>query len=110
MTTIRSAALARNQYWTAAAWLLERKYPDEYGKADRRQDEDEGGDVPRIVLGVVAKPVQKRIDFSTVGDNGGAEGSDASAADGGGVHEDGSSRSASSSSAASAPSPEGGAA
>ena len=71
---------------------------------------DPGGDVPRIVLGVVAKPVQKRIDFSTVGDNGGAEGSDASAADGGGVHEDGSSRSASSSSAASAPSPEGGAA
>lgn len=27
LTTIRSAALARNQYWTAAAWLLERKYP-----------------------------------------------------------------------------------
>ena len=24
LTTIRSAALARNQYWTAAAWLLER--------------------------------------------------------------------------------------
>ena len=36
LTTIRAAALARNQYWTAAAWLLERKYPDEYGKADRR--------------------------------------------------------------------------
>ena len=27
LTMIRSAALARNQYWTAAAWLLERKYP-----------------------------------------------------------------------------------
>jgi len=63
LTTIRAAALARNQYWTAAAWLLERKYPDEYGKADRRRDEDEGGDAPRIVLGVVAKPVQERIDF-----------------------------------------------
>jgi transposase len=48
LTTIRAAALARNQYWTAAAWLLERKYPDEYGKADRRRDEDsEGGDAPR---------------------------------------------------------------
>lgn len=44
LTTIRAAALARNQYWTAAAWPLERKYPDEYGKADRRRDEDEGGD------------------------------------------------------------------
>lgn len=39
LTTIRAAALARNQYWTAAAWLLERKYPDKYGKADRRRDE-----------------------------------------------------------------------
>lgn len=29
LTTIRAAALARNRYWTAAAWLLERKYPDE---------------------------------------------------------------------------------
>lgn len=37
LTTIRSAALARNQYWTAAAWLLERKYPDEFGKAERQR-------------------------------------------------------------------------
>jgi transposase len=70
LTTIRSAALARNQYWTAAAWLLERKYPDEYGKAERRRDEDEGGDAPRIVLGVVARPVQERLDFSACGDGG----------------------------------------
>lgn len=34
LTTIRAAALARNRYWTAAAWLLERKYPDEYGKTE----------------------------------------------------------------------------
>ena len=61
----RAAALARNQYWTAAAWLLERKYPDEYGKADRRRDEDGGGDAPRIVLGVVAQPVQERLDLSS---------------------------------------------
>lgn len=66
LTTIRAAALARNQYWTAAAWLLERKYPDEYGKADRRRDDAGDGDVPRIVLGVVAKPVQQTIDFSAL--------------------------------------------
>lgn len=72
LTTIRSAALARNQYWTAAAWLLERKYPDEYGKADRRRDEDAGVDAPRIVLGVVARPVQAQLDLS------GAEGDGAS--------------------------------
>ena len=75
LTTIRAAALARNQYWTAAAWLLERKYPDEYGKADRRRDEDEGGDAPRIVLGVVAKPVQGRLDFSAAGGDGEGDGS-----------------------------------
>lgn len=73
LTTIRSAALARNQYWTAAAWLLERKYPDEYGKADRRREEDEGGDAPRIVLGVVAQPVQQRLDFSSAGGDAGDE-------------------------------------
>lgn len=32
LTTIKSAAESRAQYWTAAAWLLERKYPMEYGK------------------------------------------------------------------------------
>ncbi|MCI1289071.1 MAG: hypothetical protein LKG35_04510 [Olsenella sp.] len=64
LTTIRSAALARNQYWTAAAWLLERKYPDEYGKAERRRDEGDAGDAPRIVLGVVAQPMQGRLDLS----------------------------------------------
>lgn len=79
LTTIRAAALARNQYWTAAAWLLERKYPDEYGKADRRRDEDEGGDAPRIVLGVVAQPVQERLDLSSAmgdGDDGAGGGPD----------------------------------
>lgn len=30
-----SAVLARNQYWTTAAWLLEHKFLDEYGKAER---------------------------------------------------------------------------
>ena len=54
LTTIRSAALARNQYWTAAAWLLERKYPDEFGKADRQRDDAKADAAPKIVLGVVA--------------------------------------------------------
>ena len=61
LTTIRAAALARNQYWTAAAWLLERKYPDEYGKAERQRDAGSDEAAPRIVLGVVAKPVQPAL-------------------------------------------------
>ena len=61
LTTIRAAALARNQYWTAAAWLLERKYPDEYGKADRQRDGGSDEAAPKIVLGVVAKPVQPTL-------------------------------------------------
>lgn len=66
LTTIRSAALSRSQYWTAAAWLLERKYPDEYGKADRRGDEVAAGDVvPKIVLGVAVKPVQEVLELDT---------------------------------------------
>ena len=67
LTTIRSAALARNQYWTAAAWLLERKYPDEYGKADRRRDEEGAEAAPKIVLGVTVQPVQEQIDFDRAG-------------------------------------------
>ena len=72
LTTIRAAALARNQYWTAAAWLLERKFPDEYGKAERQRDDSGGDEAPKIVLGVVAQPVQERLDFSAAG--GAAEG------------------------------------
>ena len=58
LTTIHSAALARNQYWTAAAWLLERKYSDEFGKAERQLDDAKADAAPKIVLGVVAQPVQ----------------------------------------------------
>lgn len=72
LTTIRSAALARNQYWTAAAWLLERKFPDEYGKAERQRDNGEDSAAPKIVLGVVAKPVQERLDFSAPAEGEGA--------------------------------------
>jgi len=60
LTTIRAAALARNQYWTAAAWLLERKYPDEYGKAER-QDRETGEEAPQILLGVTVQPVQQKL-------------------------------------------------
>lgn len=59
--------MARNQYWTAAAWLLERKYPDEYGKADRRRDEEGSEAAPKIVLGVTVQPMQEQIDFDRAG-------------------------------------------
>lgn len=51
LNTIRDAALAKNSFWTAAAWLLERKYPDEYSQ-NRKTAEDASPDVPQIVLGV----------------------------------------------------------
>ena len=56
LTTIKSAAMSRAQYWTAAAWLLERKYPMEYGKMERKTDE--GGDAPvQLTLGLVIEPM-----------------------------------------------------
>lgn len=58
LTTIREAATKKNGQWTAAAWLLERKYPDEYAQTTR--DRGELADAaPQIVLGVAvgaAKP------------------------------------------------------
>lgn len=68
LTTIRSAALARNQYWTTAAWLLERKHPDEFGKADRQRDDAKADAAPRIVLGVVAQPVQQTLPLDGLGE------------------------------------------
>ena len=55
----------------AAAWLLERKYPDEFGKAERKGDEGREDAAPRIVLGVVAQPVQEKLPGF---DEGGANG------------------------------------
>lgn len=52
LDTIRGAALAKRQYWTAAAWLLERKYPDEFGRPETRKTAVETEDAPKIVLGV----------------------------------------------------------
>ena len=51
LTTIREAALRKNGQWTAAAWLLERKYLDEYAQTTRDRGE-KAEEVPRIVLGV----------------------------------------------------------
>ncbi|MBQ9042744.1 MAG: hypothetical protein IJ111_08010, partial [Eggerthellaceae bacterium] len=48
MTT---ATREKNPQWTAAAWLLERKYPDEYAQTTRKV-ETEADDAPRITLGV----------------------------------------------------------
>lgn len=50
LDTIKEAALAKNSFWTAAAWLLERKYPDEYSQ--NRRAEDTHPPAPTIVLGV----------------------------------------------------------
>lgn len=56
LTTIKSAAESRAQYWTAAAWLLERKYPMEYGKMERKADDS--GDAPvQLTLGIVIEPM-----------------------------------------------------
>lgn len=46
-----TATREKNPQWTAAAWLLERRYPDEYAQTTRQRD-DGREDVPQIVLGV----------------------------------------------------------
>ena len=56
LTTIKSAAMSRAQYWTAAAWLLERKYPMEYGKMERKADDQENAPV-QLTLGLVIEPI-----------------------------------------------------
>ena len=52
-----TATREKNPQWTAAAWLLERKYPDEYAQTTRK-GEDTGEDVPQIVLGVTVQAVK----------------------------------------------------
>ncbi|MBR3313689.1 MAG: helix-turn-helix domain-containing protein [Atopobiaceae bacterium] len=56
LTTIKDAAMSRAQYWTAAAWLLERKYPMEYGKMERKADDQENAPV-QLTLGLVIEPM-----------------------------------------------------
>ena len=54
---METATRQKNPQWTAAAWLLERKYPDEYAQTTRKA-EDAGEDAPQIVLGVTVQAVK----------------------------------------------------
>jgi transposase len=54
---METATREKNPQWTAAAWLLERKYPDEYAQTTRKA-EDSGEDTPQIVLGVTVQAVK----------------------------------------------------
>lgn len=69
LDTIMDAAMEKSGNWTAAAWLLERKYPNEFGKSERRFDEGKT-DTPTIVLGVPVAVIQKdapiEADFEVV--------------------------------------------
>ncbi|WP_417118864.1 helix-turn-helix domain-containing protein [Olsenella phocaeensis] len=56
-TILTTATREKNPQWTAAAWLLERKYPDEYAQTTRQRD-DGREDVPQIVLGVEVRTVE----------------------------------------------------
>lgn len=56
LTTIKGAAMQRAQFWTAAAWLLERKYPMEYGKMERRADDAKDAPV-QLTLGLTVAPM-----------------------------------------------------
>lgn len=51
LITIRDAALSRSQFWTAAAWLFEREYLQEYGKAERKLEEETTSPV-QLTLGI----------------------------------------------------------
>lgn len=61
LTTIREAATKKNGQWTAAAWLLERKYPDEYAQAARDKGERAEA-APQIVLGVAVGAVNSEAE------------------------------------------------
>lgn len=61
LTTIREAATKKNGQWTAAAWLLERKYPDEYAQANRDKGERAEA-APQIVLGVAVGAVKSEAE------------------------------------------------
>ncbi|QTU84925.1 hypothetical protein [Xiamenia xianingshaonis] len=58
LETIKAAALEKTCNWTAAAWLLERKYPNEFGKSERRFDEGKTA-APTIVLGVPVAVIER---------------------------------------------------
>lgn len=69
LNTIRDAALAKNSFWTAAIWLLERKYPAEYS-VNRILAED----VPQIILGINVGVTQSDVpDSDSVDDTKGVD-------------------------------------
>ena len=56
---LRSKIMAKtDEDWKAAAWMLERMRPEEYGRPEARlQREEPADDRPVIVLGVEARPL-----------------------------------------------------
>lgn len=60
LTTIKSAAESRAQFWTAA-WLLERKYPMECGRMERKADDAKDAPV-QLTLGLVIEPMADDAD------------------------------------------------
>lgn len=49
---LREAAAAEHRHWTASAWILERRFPEEYGRhQDVRVTHD--GDAPRVQVNQV---------------------------------------------------------
>lgn len=57
---IMGAARKSERNWCAAAWLLERKYPDEYGRGCAGSGAGVAGEAaaPQVVLGVEVKKVE----------------------------------------------------
>ena len=76
LVTIRNAAMSRAQYWTAAAWLLERKYPLEFGKPDRR--EEKADEPVQLTLGLELEVMTDDEGGDAAGDGigGGEDGGD----------------------------------
>ena len=80
LVRVRDASM-RPQHWTAAAWLLERRYPLEFGKMDRRDEEGKNEPV-QLTLGLELEVMDDDTDEGGGGsaacdvDGGGADGDD----------------------------------
>lgn len=55
LEAVRTASAARNKDWTAAAWLLERKYPEEYSRR-RIEAKAMAADAPTLVPDLGPEP------------------------------------------------------